>query len=281
MSSTYSFFRPRNGREDLSDDLFELGPEPGAVVNARGAVVRVNEQAEKLLGLSRNDIIGRDFVDFVHDSDTEEVCRVHARSLRGCFVDEFEARMFSAIGGERWVLWRVRRANDAEVVLLGHDITEGREPPSIEATFSRVGNAIERVESRLGEAPPDSKWGKWLAFLLAIVGAIFAAGSSFALWSQRNATDAEVAATIGQALDQHRLDEAAHERLSKASMEHDVAIEALQAGQNRLELLARYLFLYSRWREDVEEARRRGRKPDEKPKELRKLEDRLMGFEPR
>lgn len=273
---SYFMMRPERGRDDLADDVFDASPDPSAVLDVAGAILRANPALAELCGQDRNDLVGRDFAELLHREDAEAFHQGHARALVGGGgpADEYEARL-PGPAGERWVAWRAR-AVGRRVVLAGRDVTHARHAPNVETSMSRLDARLERLSQALPDAPADAPWGKWLQAVAAAVVAVFGAGVGFAAWQAQNATDDELDAAVETLTKSHARYEAMDVELAGATQANADAIEELSKGQKRLRRLAEYQYEFAKWRADVEDDRAKGRRPRKKPPRLEQLERALL-----
>ncbi len=107
--------------ENASDVVFE--------VDAKGSVTFVNLAAEKLTGLSRNEFVGKHYLDFVPQEFKKQVERFYGIQLVKRQPDSYyEYPMIGKDGGELWLGQRVHLVTrDEEVVgfqAICRDITE-------------------------------------------------------------------------------------------------------------------------------------------------------------
>lgn len=101
-------------------------------LSRKGTVKAINKKGCEILGLAREDIIGKDwFSSFLPKSERKEVKGVHKKNITGDIaeVSQHTNRIVTAQGEERIVSWHNSFLKDAEGVLIyvlsaGTDITE-------------------------------------------------------------------------------------------------------------------------------------------------------------
>jgi PAS domain S-box-containing protein len=106
---------------------FDIERDLICTTNADGRFASLNAAWERMLGWSREELMARPFLDFVHPEDVERTAREAARvgepdrELIG-----FENRYRAKDGSWRWLRWSAR--SDGETwFAVGHDITENRQ----------------------------------------------------------------------------------------------------------------------------------------------------------
>src|SRR5918999_2654328 len=137
--ATFQLERPLGEEMGAAKDTSEAGTERGVrelafdierdlicTTNADGCFASLNAAWERMLGWSREELMARPFLDFVHPDDVERTAREAAR------VDEpdrelvgLENRYRAKDGSWRWVRWSAR-SDGTTWFAVGHDITESR-----------------------------------------------------------------------------------------------------------------------------------------------------------
>jgi PAS domain S-box-containing protein len=110
--------------QDLHN-LFRLSRDLICVATIDGRFLRLNPAWEKTLGLPREQMVGRPFLEFVHPDDIAAT-RVESSALaEGRETVSFENRYRTAEGRWRWLLWNAAADLDAGVIYAtARDITE-------------------------------------------------------------------------------------------------------------------------------------------------------------
>ena len=91
-----------------TEKMLELAPVVFVALNRKGEVTFINKQGESLLGLSRDQILGRDWFDnFLPEQDRDRVKNVFFKVLRGEMTASkaFENPVLAANGEERLISW--------------------------------------------------------------------------------------------------------------------------------------------------------------------------------
>jgi diguanylate cyclase (GGDEF)-like protein/PAS domain S-box-containing protein len=114
---------PGHGR----NELFEISIDLLATLDRAGHFVDVNPAAERILGYTRNELIGMRAIDLLHPEDRERTLKLReplaARSLPD--VVEFENRYRRKDGAYRCLQWNARLVDNTWYA-VGRDITDRR-----------------------------------------------------------------------------------------------------------------------------------------------------------
>jgi PAS domain S-box-containing protein len=143
--------------ESLSKDFnnfFHLSHDLLCIANTHGYFVRVNPSFEKTLGHSKQDLISRPFMDFIHPEDLEATQNEVAKLARGIPTVHFENRYQTADGSYRILEWITQP--DPETGLLhacARDITEIR---NRDHKYLQILEAIKRT-AILAEINPEGQ----------------------------------------------------------------------------------------------------------------------------
>jgi PAS domain S-box-containing protein len=103
---------------ELSSDLLGIGRRPAYWK-------RVNRAFERTFGSSSQELLSRSFLDFVHPADLSLVREVLDDLKRGHGLTQFEHRIISSDGCERWLEWNVV-PDHGLLYVAGRDVTDRR-----------------------------------------------------------------------------------------------------------------------------------------------------------
>jgi PAS domain S-box-containing protein len=106
------------------DRFFDGSRDVFCILSRGGLFLQVNPALCRLLGRSREELIGRNAFDFTHEGDRARVEAEFARALRGAARASLPARALAAGGGVRWIEWSSSQSPDGDVYAVGHDVTE-------------------------------------------------------------------------------------------------------------------------------------------------------------
>jgi two-component system sensor histidine kinase UhpB len=115
--------------EERFRTLFETAGSFISVASLQGRILEFNPEAERLSGWQRQEVLGRNFLEFVREDYREAVKADFQKVLGGQATRAFELPMKQRDGGERQFLWNVNRLLGKEgqvlgVIAVGQDITE-------------------------------------------------------------------------------------------------------------------------------------------------------------
>jgi PAS domain S-box-containing protein len=109
------------------DRIFTLSRDLICIAGADGFLKRINPAWEHTLGHSRDELISRPFIEFVHPDDIERTHLEARRLSSGVETVGFENRFRCSDGSYRWLRWNARPAPDENLVYASaHDVTEQR-----------------------------------------------------------------------------------------------------------------------------------------------------------
>ncbi|MBX5481094.1 MAG: PAS domain S-box protein [Myxococcaceae bacterium] len=114
------------------EELLEHANALILVANREGRIVVFNKLLAKLTGYSRSEVLGRELLDLVPESERMRVMRVIATSLKGESVSNFETRILGPGGKEVRVSFATSSVMTAEgevegVIAIGQDLTVVRD----------------------------------------------------------------------------------------------------------------------------------------------------------
>ena len=106
---------------------FEIDRDLIGTIDSDGYFTSLNAAWERVLGWSREELMARPFIEFVHPDDAERTAREARKvDLPDYEVVNFENRYRTKDGGWRWLRWSAR--SDGETwFCVAFDITERRQ----------------------------------------------------------------------------------------------------------------------------------------------------------
>ncbi len=114
----------RRAEEDL-ERLFNLSLDLLCIAGTDGYFKRVNPAFEKVLGYSREELLSRSFLDFVHPDDRPGTLNEVSNLAQGLPVVDFNNRYRSREGAYRWLAWRsMPMPGRGLIYAVARDITE-------------------------------------------------------------------------------------------------------------------------------------------------------------
>jgi two-component system, cell cycle sensor histidine kinase and response regulator CckA len=111
---------------EKSDELeryFSLSKDLLCIANTSGEFIRVNQEWERVLGHSIEELNGRNFLDFIHPEDMDATLNALSRLENQQDVLNFENRYRRKDGTYRWIEWRSRPKGNL-VYAVARDVTE-------------------------------------------------------------------------------------------------------------------------------------------------------------
>lgn len=125
-------------RASRLERMFELSLDLLCIASTEGYFLRVNPAFERLLGYSKDELLKRRFIDFVHRDDRLKTKRCLAELARGQAVVDFKNRYRAKDGAWHWLAWRSSPPDeDGLVYAVARDITDEVEAHELIARQSR------------------------------------------------------------------------------------------------------------------------------------------------
>jgi PAS domain S-box-containing protein len=133
------------------DRFFALSPAVFAISDGRGYYTQVNDALPQALGVSRQELLERPVLDFIHPDDAAETL-YRARALgRGETLQGLVNRQLHADGGVRWMEWSLLRTDQDTIYATARDVTA-----------EKLSQQSEALTRRVIEDSPAVLW-RWLA----------------------------------------------------------------------------------------------------------------------
>jgi two-component system, sensor histidine kinase and response regulator len=139
------FVDRRRAQEEL-DRFFMLSLDMLCVAGFDGYFKRVNPAWERILGYSKQDLLSRPYMDFVHPDDrAATIAEWKKQTDLGREVIYFENRYFHKDGTLRWLMWTSTPFAEQQVVYgAARDITERKAAEETMASYARELEASQR-----------------------------------------------------------------------------------------------------------------------------------------
>ena len=115
----------RRRLEQEREQFFELALDLLCVVDLDRGFTKVSRSFEQILGWSREELLGRSFLDLVHPEDQDATEDVLHRLVEGQATTGFETRYRCRDGSWRWLAWRAPPPSPGSRVLhaVARDVT--------------------------------------------------------------------------------------------------------------------------------------------------------------
>ncbi|MCI0354475.1 MAG: response regulator [Acidobacteria bacterium] len=144
----------RHQAQENLDRFFRLSLEMLCISDFQGRFLRLNPAWERHLGYRVDELLKRQYMDFVHPDDRERTQEEAAKLVAGRETIFFENRYLSRDGSYRWLQWNsVAAQEDGLIYSAARDVTDSKQTASRMA----AGYAVTRVlteASTLEEATP-------------------------------------------------------------------------------------------------------------------------------
>src|ERR1700685_937273 len=147
--------RERRRAEEELDQLFTLSLDMLCIAGFDGYFKRINPAWEGTLGIPKEELLSRPYVDFVHPDDREATIREARKMDQGELTISYENRYRSADGTYLWLLWNATPNKSLKLIFaVARDITQRKQTERRLATGYAVTNLLADAES-LEMASPE------------------------------------------------------------------------------------------------------------------------------
>jgi two-component system, sensor histidine kinase and response regulator len=136
------FVEQKRAQEDL-DRFFNLSMDLLCIANFDGYFLRLNPAWEKTLGISRDELLAKPWLEFVHPDDREATINARITIVNDIELMAFENRYRCADGTYKWLQWTAYGYRDLSLIYaVARDVTERR----------RAADELEVAKQRAEEA---------------------------------------------------------------------------------------------------------------------------------
>jgi PAS domain S-box-containing protein len=109
---------------ELEERFFEINLDLLCQLDFNGYFKRLNPAWERALGWTREELMSRPFIEFVHPNDRERTLRQNAAVRAGGQALGFENRYLCKDGSFRWLFWNAAPDADGRVIYsVARDVT--------------------------------------------------------------------------------------------------------------------------------------------------------------
>ena len=113
---------------ELEDRFFAVSIDLLCFLDFNGHFKRLNPGWERTLGFSRDELMSRPFIEFVHSDDRERTLKQNAVVRAGGTALAFENRYLCKDGLHRWLRWNAAPDTDENVIYsVARDITASKQ----------------------------------------------------------------------------------------------------------------------------------------------------------
>lgn len=122
-----------------AEQLFELCPDLLAVTHFDGNLLKINPAWTRVLGWSREELLSRHFVDFLHPDDVDRTVAAAEELMAGGSVSGFVNRYRHRDGSYRWLSWDARGEVATQRMYASvRDVTEQRRTQTLRSELEHI-----------------------------------------------------------------------------------------------------------------------------------------------
>src|SRR5262245_57458677 len=136
------FVEQKRAQEEL-DRFFNLSMDLLCIANFDGYFLRLNPAWERTLGISRDELLSKPWLEFVHPDDRDATINARATIVNDAELMAFENRYRCADGSYKWLQWTAYGYRDLGLIYaVARDVTERkREARELEIAKQRAEEA--------------------------------------------------------------------------------------------------------------------------------------------
>jgi PAS domain S-box-containing protein len=144
--------------QDELDRIFTLSPDLIAVADLDVRFTRLNPAAEQILGRSKQELLERPYLEFVHPDDRATTAAQGAALAEGSTTQSFENRFIRADGSARVLEWTAAAVADEGVMYgVARDVTERRRAERELERLAGEQSALRRVATLVATGVPPAE----------------------------------------------------------------------------------------------------------------------------
>lgn len=137
------------------DRFFSLSPLAFAISDAVGKFTQVNDAFPRMLGYTREQMLGGRVLDFIVEDDIDASLAAIHNLAAGGTVNAFTNRYRCADGSARWLQWNALRSEQGSIFASARDVTAQVQAAESEALMRRV---LEGSPAVLWRWLPEAGW---------------------------------------------------------------------------------------------------------------------------
>ncbi len=132
-----------------ADQFFEVSLDMLCMLDFNGYFKRLNPAWERTLGFTREELMSRPFIEFVHPDDRERTLNQNAQVRGGGQALGFENRYLCKDGSSRWFRWNAAPNSGGNVIYsVARDITDAKRlEEEREQLVRELRNALAEVKT--------------------------------------------------------------------------------------------------------------------------------------
>ena len=117
-----------SGEPIAENRFFELSIDLLCCLGFNGHFQRINPAWERALGYTRQELMSKPFIEFVHPDDRERTLNQNRDVRTGSYALGFENRYVCKDGSYRWLLWNAAPDSDRHLIYsVARDITDRKQ----------------------------------------------------------------------------------------------------------------------------------------------------------
>jgi formate hydrogenlyase transcriptional activator len=136
------------------DQFFNISLDLLCIASTEGYFLRLNPPWEKVLGYSRQELMAKRFLDFVHPDDLDKTQEAVSALVSQSTVISFENRYRSKDGSIRWLDWTAAPAGDL-IYAVARDVTEHKLAEEAQQKRLRFEQLLSGLSARFVNISPD------------------------------------------------------------------------------------------------------------------------------
>jgi two-component system sensor histidine kinase/response regulator len=147
IGSQIGQFMERRRAEEELDRFFTVSLDMLCIADLNGYFKRLNPAWERVLGFSREELLGRPYIEFVHPDDRESTLAEGDKLRAGVKTVSFENRYRCRDGSYRWLLWTATPVGSQELIYTAaRDITERKQAEEDLKCYARELEAAKLIQ---------------------------------------------------------------------------------------------------------------------------------------
>lgn len=120
--------RPESHPSELEERFFDLSIDMLCCLDFNGYFKKLSPSWERTLGFTRQELMSRPFIEFVHPDDRERTLKQNAAVRSGGQALGFENRYLCKDGSFRWFRWNATSDKSWSVIYsVARDVTESKQ----------------------------------------------------------------------------------------------------------------------------------------------------------
>lgn len=140
---------------ELEERFFDLSIDLLCFLDFSGYFKRLNPAWERTLGFTREELMSKPFIEFVHPDDRERTLKQNREVRDGGHARLFENRYLCKDGSYKWLLWNAAPYSSQRVIFsVARDITERKQAEAErELLVQQLQAALAEVRTLQGFLP--------------------------------------------------------------------------------------------------------------------------------